>query len=69
MNIAATLINRARSAPDRAALTWRDGTLSYGAFVDLAARIAADPVASRKLREMLDALDAAQATQKDAEVK
>jgi hypothetical protein len=36
---------------------------------DLAARIAADPVASRKLREMLDALDAAQATQKDAEVK
>jgi acyl-CoA synthetase (AMP-forming)/AMP-acid ligase II len=40
MNIAATLINRARSAPDRAALTWRDETLSYGAFVDLAARIA-----------------------------
>ena len=36
---------------------------------DLAARIAADPVASRKYREMLDALDAAGATQRDAEVK
>ncbi|MFM1992154.1 MAG: hypothetical protein RJA99_5111 [Pseudomonadota bacterium] len=40
MNIAATLLNRARSAPDRPALTAGDETLSFGAFVDRAARVA-----------------------------
>ena len=40
MNIAATLINRARIAPERPAQTWADRTLSFGAFVDQAARLA-----------------------------
>ncbi|MEI7444861.1 MAG: AMP-binding protein [Burkholderiales bacterium] len=40
MNIAATLLNRARSAPDRPALTAGDETLSFGAFGDAAARVA-----------------------------
>ncbi len=40
MNVAATLVNRARSAPAMPALTWAGATLSFGAFVEQAARIA-----------------------------
>jgi acyl-CoA synthetase (AMP-forming)/AMP-acid ligase II len=40
MNVAASLLNRARSAPERPALTARGQTWSYGALADRAARLA-----------------------------
>jgi acyl-CoA synthetase (AMP-forming)/AMP-acid ligase II len=40
LNVAVSLIHRARSAPDRPALTSDAGTLSFGGFVDAASRIA-----------------------------
>ena len=40
MNVAASLLSRARSAPDRPALTAQGRTWSYGELASRAARIA-----------------------------